>query len=379
MTQEQKKKYLMKQIVIPISILVIGLGTIFFVTKKLSKKIETPKEELKKEIFVLQQELASSELEFFGSLEANKESNLSAKVSGRISTISVDEGDAVKNGQLLAYLNPDQYGIDYRKKSDNSDNFENYREDQESYWDKEVKSAKEDLEIKEEELEYYKIYDPGRVDIAKENVNKAKAELRSAKRQRDAQDESLKQQSDGIGYDKDLAAQSVTDTKINAPFGGIVTKKYLEAGEVVAAGQPVITVADVSSFKVVVEVPDSLVDKLSVGLGARVLLDGISGEYSAKVTRINPQVDPVAKKIEVEVTLDSAPKNTKVDMFARVFIKFPERTAFFVPSNFVFSGFAGPFVLAEDGTQKIIKRGVEKDGMTEIAFEGITSGIKIRR
>lgn len=379
MTQEQKKKYLMKQIVIPILILVVGLGTIFFITKKLDKKIETSKKEPKEEIFVLQQESASDELEFFGSLEANKESNLSFKLSGRISTINVNEGDAVINGQLLAYLNPDQYGIDYQKKSDNLKDFNDYKQEQESYWDKQVKIAEENLEVAKEEKDYYEDHESAKEDIYEDVVEEAEAELNAAKRQRDAQNKSLSEQSTGLAYDKSTSAQYISDTKIMAPFGGVVTKKYLEAGEVASAGEPVILVADMSSVKVVIEVPDVYIGSLSAGQSARVELDGIPGEFDAKVTVVKPEVDSVAKKVEVEVQLNSVPKDAKVDMFARVFIKFPERLAFFVPNNFISSGFEGPYVTLENGKQQIVKRGEEKEGQTEIVFDGIANNIKISR
>lgn len=384
MTPEEKRKHNKRQNIISLLILVVGF--IFIVAERdaLSQEIGIPqsdsqKEESQDNIWTLKQESVSEEMEFYGSLQASRESNLSAKVSGRISSINVSEGDVVKTGQLLAYLAPDQYGISYRTANENYNDFEEYRQDQESYWDKEVKIAEEFLDTVKEERDYTKTHDPDRTDILDEEVDEAEAQLKSAKRQRDAQDESLNQQSDNFSGDRDLAAQYVTDTKVMSPYNGVVTKKYLENGEVVAAGQPVIAVADVSSYKVVVQVPDVLVNQLFVGQSARVTLDGISGQFSAKVTNINPKVDPVAKKIEVEVTLDTVPPNAKTDMFARVVISFPARASYFVPDNFVFSGFSGPYVILADGKEQPIERISEKDGKTEITFEGIADGIKIVR
>lgn len=381
MTLKEKNRNNKRRSIIYIIILVLGIAAVFwFFGKNLFKKEEVPVAETKKEnIFVLDQTTVSEELEFFGNLEANKHSDLSAKTSGRISVVYVKEGAQVKKGQLLAFLSPDQNAIELRNRSNEFQNFEQFRSDQERFLDRQVKIARENLDVAEEEEDYARDHDPDRLDVAKDEVDEAEAELRSAKKDRDAQKENLAQQSGNLSGDRDLSGQDVVDTKIFAPFNGVVTEKFLEEGAVVDASDTVIAIADVSSYKVIIEVPDILIDKLSVGLKARVILDGISGEHKATITTVNPSVDPIAKKIEVEVTLDSVPQNAKVDMFARVFIKFPPRSAYFIPTNFIFSGFEGPYVMLEDGTQKMIRRGSEKNGNTEVAFDGIFSGIKIRK
>lgn len=384
MTPEEKKKHNKKQNIISLLILVVGLVFIAAEKKALSQETglaqsEPQKEESQDNAWTLQQKSVSEEMEFYGSLEAKRESDLSAKTSGRIASINVDEGDKVGAGQLLAYLAPDQNGINYEAASSNFSDFEKYRDSQESYWDKQVKIAKENLEVTKEERDYYETHEPAKADIYEDAVDEAEAELKAAKKQRDAQDDSLKEMSDDYYFDKKLAGQYVTDTRVMSPYSGIVTKKYQENGEVVSAGQPVISVADVSSYKVVIQIPDVLVGKLSIGQNARITLDGISGEFSAKVTKINPKVDSASKKVEVEVTLSTVPAGAKTDMFARVTLSFPERSAYFVPNNFVFSGFTGPYVILSDGKEQLVERISEKDGNTEITFGGITDGITIVR
>ena len=361
-------------------LIIVGIGLIScFIYLNVSEKPQEPKVAIQSAGFVLRSEMTAGEMELFGTLQANKQSDLSAKASGRISLVRVSEGDMVRSGQFLANVSPDQFGIDYRKKSDNYANFEKYRKDQNAYWDKQVKSAEENLDTKKAERDYYATVDPSRLGIYEENVDKAEEDVKSAKRQRDAQNKSLKEQSVGYAYDTDTSAQYVTDTRIMAPFSAVVTKKYVEVGEVVSAGMPVVSVADMSRVKVIVQVPDTMIDRLFLGLVGRVLLDGISGEHRAKVTIVYPQVDPTSKKIAVELTLDSVPRGAKVDMFARVFLRFPERAAFFVPNNYVLSGFEGPYVILGDGKQKLVQRGEQRDGQTEIMFDGIANDITIFR
>lgn len=382
MAQQEEQKHKTRRFFIPTLVLLGILGAIFFVKKELPQKVEVPQRALKgEEVFALQRESMSDELEFFGNLEANKEAKLSAKVSGRIASLRVKEGDRVRKGQLLAFLFPDQNAINLRNRSEDFGNFEDFRDNQESFLNRQVRISAENLDVKKAERDYAEKFDPNRLDIAEDEVGKAEAELRTAKRERDAQKDSLKEQSDNLNGSVNLATQDVVDTRILAPFNGIITRKYSEEGEVVnvSVGGLIVSVADVSLYKVVVEVPDILIERLSKGLEARVILDGISGEHKAVVTLVNPKVNATAKKIQVEVTLNAVPQNAKVDMFARVFIKFPPRTTYSVPDNFIFSGFEGPFVVLEDGTQKNVQRGNEKDGKTEITFSGISDGIRIKR
>lgn len=381
MALKEKSKSNKKRSIIYIIILTLGVFAVFlFFGKKIFKKEEAPLAEIKKEdTFILKQTTVSEELEFFGNLEAEKQSDLAAKTSGRISNINVDEGDQVKKGQLLANLYPDQNAIDLANKSRDLQNFEKYRIDQDRFLDRQVKIAREELDVAKEEEDYARENDPARLGVAEKEVDRAEAELRSAKKDRDAQKKNLSEQSGNLVGSRNISGQNVTDTRIVAPFDGVVTEKFLEEGEVVNMGDSVVSVADVSSYKVTIEVPDIFVDQLRTGLQARVILDGISGEHGAVITTINPSVDSIAKKIKVEVTLDSVPQNAKVDMFARVFIKFPPRTAYFVPNNFILSGYQGSFVMLENKKEQLIKRGMEREGMTEIKFDGISDNITILR
>lgn len=364
-------------------LLIIAAAVLIVLGNRLFKKEEQPVAEVVEESeYVLTKSEISEEMEFFGNLEANKESKLSAKTSGRIASLTVKEGDRVKKGQLLAYLHPDQNGIDYKYKKKDFENFEEFRSDQEDFLDEQVEIARKNLEIAEAEEDFAEdcVENCETDEIAEEREERAEAALKAAKRDREAQVQSLKEQSDNLRGDKEIAAQNVADTRILAPYSGVVTRRLSEDGEVVnvSVGDLIVAVADVSSYKATVNVPDNLIDRLSVGLEARVILDGIPGEHSAVVTIVNPKVDPTSKKIEVEITLDSVPENVKVDMFARVFIKFPKRSAYFVPDNFVFSGFKGPYIIA-DGKEQIVQRKDSKDGETEIAFDKIADGIKISR
>lgn len=210
--------------------------------------------------------------------------------------------------------------------------------------------------------------------IALKQVEQAKAALESAKTQRDSALKGLEQQMDLVSGNKKLSDVTLQNTVINAPFSGIITEKTAEVGQVVAPGQAVFSVADVSAFKIKTDVPDTAIKDLTLGTQAEVRIDGLNGTLSASVSKIYPKVDPQTRKLGIELTLNEKPENAKVGMFTRITMKFSEREAYFVPKSFVFSDFDGAFIKLKTGEKKPVTLGQERDGKVKIWFEGEMEG-----
>ncbi len=105
---------------------------------------------------------------------------------------------------------------------------------------------------------------------------------------------------------------------LKSPIDGIVTKKYLEEGEVAREGNPILSVADMNNLKVKAEVDETDVGKIYVGQRVEVLADAYPGRiYNGKVTKVSEDVkrkvvktyDPIAwmdiNSQEVTIHLDS--------------------------------------------------------------------------
>lgn len=98
------------------------------------------------------------------------------------------------------------------------------------------------------------------------------------------------------------AEEQVSYTTLAAPFDGIVTAVGAEPGEVVAAGQMMVTVADPNTRDVVIDVPEPVVADISVGT-AFVLSPQLSPQVKAKgqVREIAPQADPRTRSWRVKI------------------------------------------------------------------------------
>ena len=114
------------------------------------------------------------------------------------------------------------------------------------------------------------------------------------------------------------AKQGVAYTEIRAPYAGVVTQKLVQVGETVAPGTPLMSGVSLQRLRVVVDIPQSVVDTVRKFLQGAVYLDG------RRIEATQVTVFPVA----------STPSNT-----FRAWLDLPESAAGFYPGMLVKVGF----------------------------------------
>ncbi len=82
------------------------------------------------------------------------------------------------------------------------------------------------------------------------------------------------------------------NARILAPIDGIVTERFLDQGETVAAGAPVLTIADLSKKRVEAEVVEFDAGRVKLGASATIRAEGFSGAFGAHVEEIPDSVVP---------------------------------------------------------------------------------------
>ncbi len=93
------------------------------------------------------------------------------------------------------------------------------------------------------------------------------------------------------------------DTLSVTPFDGVIDKVYVEEGDTVQPGQPLIDFSQGDLFKVEADLPVHLVRTLAPGMSLPVYLDGKKRRLLAQVYRIHPTADLQRHTIRVELTL----------------------------------------------------------------------------
>jgi membrane fusion protein, multidrug efflux system len=166
---------------------------------------------------------------------------------------------------------------------------------------------------------------------------------------------------------------------IRAPIRGIVTRKLVEAGDVIGTQTRLFVLADVSTYVVRVGVSELDVVELEVNDPVDVVLDAFPGQaYKGRIRRIFPAADPLTRLLPVEVALvGAATEVARPGFLARTTFALEARNnAVLIPVGAVVSGATSQAVyVVQDGTalQRNVSVGLTSRGRVEI-LSGVEEG-----
>lgn len=199
--------------------------------------------------------------------------------------------------------------------------------------------------------------------------------------------------------------RQLRETRIVAPMTGVVTKRYMEVGELVtalsafSAGSAVVRIEDRRSMRVTLNVNEIDVARLSLGMAAKIDVDAIPDKtLDGRVTKIAPasnalsaaqgQATAVAEavvKYEVEIVLDKTDPKLRSGMSAKCTLEVVSRkNVLQLPLEYVGKDAAGRFVMlaaaSTDGkpTRKEVRVGISSAALIEI-LDGVKEGDKVER
>lgn len=119
-----------------------------------------------------------------------------------------------------------------------------------------------------------------------------------------------------------LEAQEIqlSHQTVTAPISGIITRRLVQEGMLVSVGVPLFSIVDPASYALPIQVPEKELPRIAEGQPAYVRVDAAQGEeFSARVRRINPSVDPATGTVKVMLDFDASDKEKLRDAaFARV-------------------------------------------------------------
>jgi RND family efflux transporter MFP subunit len=182
----------------------------------------------------------------------------------------------------------------------------------------------------------------------------------------------------GVGQ----AREQLDLTRLVAPFGGFVEARFVEQGEQVAAGTPVLRVVDSRRVKIRGAVPERYARDIAIGTRALVRFVGYGIEpVEGKVDFVGRAIDPDSRTFTVEVRLPNPDQALKPEMVARMLLdRSVMDPALSVPLTAVLSDDEGQSVFVvedRDGTSVAARRRVDVGPRSEgrIVIEaGLASG-----
>lgn len=200
-----------------------------------------------------------------GTLERRREMALSFRIPGVLTSMRVEAGDSIGAGQAIASIDP--AGVDARQQQTAAD-LERVRRD-----------------VERDKTLFEKGY------VSRQRIDDRQSSLKAAQAAYDA-----------ARFDRRWAS-------LVSPVSGVVLERRAQAGEVVAAGQVVARVADLSS-PLVLRLPLAAREaaKVRVGDAAQVTVEDLGAQpLSARVTRIGEAADTRTGAIAVEIELSNPP------------------------------------------------------------------------
>jgi len=219
-----------------------------------------------------------------GYVTARRRATVSSKVTGKVIEVNVEEGMAVRKGQVLARLDDSTLqaalGL-YRAQLEAAK-----RQIPES--EVRLEQARVQLQ-RQERLRKEGLNTPNDIDNAKAEVDSLVARIASAQ-------ETVKVAESQIA----MQQTAIDDTVIRAPFSGIALSKDAQPGEMVSpvsAGggftrTGISTIVDMSSLEIEVDVNESYINRVSAGQPVTAVLDAYPGfEIPASVIAVVPTAD----------------------------------------------------------------------------------------
>ncbi len=226
-------------------------------------------------------------------------SRIGARVAGRVTRVTAAQGDRVKAGQPLAYLESvdlDQAWSDYAKAKGRQTLAAANLKREETLFEKKIAPEKDVLRARQE-------------------FSEAEADLALAARRLrilGVEESKLGSPSDAAKNDRPLIA-------IPSPISGVVVEKTVTQGEMVNPEKVLFTIADLSTLWVVIDIYEKNVSQVKTRMDVRLLVAAYPDTtFKGRISYVGDVMDEKTRTVKARVTVDNAKELLKPGMFATV-------------------------------------------------------------
>ncbi|GAB3869344.1 efflux RND transporter periplasmic adaptor subunit [Hymenobacter segetis] len=290
------------------------------------------------QVYVVAATRLSDQVAATGSIIADESVTIQSEISGKITSLNIQEGKPVRKGQLLFTINAADVQAQLQKQEYNIKLYQDQEKRQRTLLQKEYISQQE-----------------------YEQSNNALLTARA-----------------------DLAALRVTLQKayVRAPFDGILGLRNTSVGAYVSPGTAITTLSRVQPVKVDFNVPSRFAQSVRVGDPVLVTDEATTKKIEAKVYAINPQIDPVSRTLPVRAIYANKNMELRPGGFVKVNLELGETAeALQIPTEAVVPVASGYTVFTvKNGKAAIqpVNIGVRSDKVIQIT-KGLAVGDTIIR
>jgi RND family efflux transporter MFP subunit len=252
-----------------------------------------------------------------------QEVDVHAKVAGYLKKIYVDVGDRVKQGQLLGVLEVPELNadVDQATAAESRSKLEISRAESEL---KAAEASHEDAHITYTRLAELPKIKPNM--IAQQEIDQALARDHEAEAKVAAAQAAVavaKEKLQEARATEDRVKTLLSYTRIEAPFSGVVTKRYADTGAMIPAGtststqaMPVVRISDNATLRLILPVPESVVPLIHAGAPVDVNVDSLHRSFRGTVWRFTGKVDTATRTMDTEIEVKNPQRILKPGMYA---------------------------------------------------------------
>ncbi|HKW88932.1 MAG TPA: efflux RND transporter periplasmic adaptor subunit [Candidatus Acidoferrales bacterium] len=281
----------------------------------------------------------------------NEDVKVSALVAGRITTLTVAEGDRVTKGEVMATLDDSTYQQQYEQAQ------ATLLQAQATLKNAQQTTARNQT-----------LFSRGIVSRADLETAQTNLDIAHATEQQDRAAEQL-------------AHLQLERTKIISPLTGVVAKRFASIGEQVdgTAAQPIVEVADIAQLDLAGNLPADYLGKIHVGETLPVSSDSLPGKtFTGRVVAIAPAVDPSTNVGGVRIRIANPGGVLKLGMFLTAQVQVEtHKNALVVPAQAVYRDEDGKpqvyIVSGDTAKASDVTLGIQDAGKTEI-LDGVKDG-----
>ena len=238
-----------------------------------------------------------------GVVDAFEHVQITARVSGVVDKVTFVEGQDVKVGQVMAYIDSRRYSLSVSSAKAALEG---------------AQAAAADAQASLNRRQGASEANPG--VIAAEEIETYQTKLRTAQASVDQSQEALK-----------LAQLNLDDSNLKTPVAGTVQTRSVETGQYVQAGTVVATLLQRDPMLLHFNVTTSEAPRLKVGMPVEFTLKDSQQKYTGKITLVAGSADADSRLIPVTAQIDNTDKHQfwlRPGSFAQVEVKLPSTRAF---------------------------------------------------
>jgi RND family efflux transporter MFP subunit len=303
---------------------------------------------------VVAAETSAEALRLTGSVQPRFETELGFRLLGRLTARNVGIGDLVKKGDVVAAIDPLALQLA-------------------------VRTAQSDLSNAQAELRNAQTTQQRQLLLAESRTGTAAALEQAEQGLRTAVATVAKAQAN-----LDKAEEQLGYAQLRAEFDGIVTATSAEVGQIVSAGQVVVTVARPRERDAIVDVPQNATEKLKSGAPLEVALQ-LDPTVIAKgvVREIAPEADAATRTRRTKITLIDPPESFRLGSVVTASATIVAQPRIVLPSSSILQRDGATSVWLVDATAaKVALRPVKVDGDiavggTVVVTEGVAPGDRV--